>query len=107
YIYRFLERPVTRALAEAQQQRRVTIDGLNGQLSSVPLNSLHQNNKVRFVFPELTKLGPSDIPAGASVMARVDKDSQGNLGLFTDEPLSAGNDIVPKEVNLLVVFNKG
>src|SRR5436309_1605245 len=54
-IYRFLERPVTRALAEAQQQRKVTIAGLNGELSAVPLNSLHQNDKVRFVFPELTK----------------------------------------------------
>jgi len=106
YIYGFLERPVTRALAQAQQQRKVTIDGLNGQLSSVPLNSLHQNDKVRFVFPELTKLGPSDIPAGASVMARVDKDSQGNLGLFTDEPLSAGNDIIPKDVKLPIDLNK-
>src|SRR6266852_2804319 len=94
YIYTFLERPVTRALAEAQQQRKVTIAGLNGELSTVPLNSLHQNDKVRFVFPELTKLGASDIPAGASVMARVDKDWQGNLGLFTDESFSAGNDII-------------
>ena len=106
YIYGFLERPVTRALAEAQQQRKVTIAGLNGELATVPLNSLHQNDKVRFVFPELTKLGPSDIPAGASVLARVDKDSQGNLGLFTDEPLSAGNDIIPKDVKLPIDLNK-
>src|SRR5439155_23316630 len=106
YIYGFLERPVTRALAEAQQQRKVTTAGLNGELATVPLNSLHQNDKVRFVFPELTKLGPSDIPAGASVMARVDKDSQGSLGLFTDEPLSAGNDIIPKDVKLPIDLNK-
>jgi len=105
-IYSFLERPVQRALNNAQQQRKVTIAGLNGELSTVPLNSLHQNDKVRFVFPELTKLGPADIPAGASVMARVDKDSQGNLGLFTDEPLSAGNDIIPKDVKLLIDLNK-
>jgi len=106
-IYSFLARPVTRALAEAKQKRKVTIAGLNGDLSTVPLSSLRQNDKVRFVFPELTKLGPTDIPAGASVMARVDKDSQGNVGLFTDEPLSAGNDIVPKDVNLLIDLNKG
>src|SRR5258708_26353025 len=35
-------------------------------------------------------------------MARLDKDSQGNLGLFTDERLMAGNDVVPKDVRLLI-----
>src|SRR6185436_17124901 len=85
YIYSFLARPINRALAEAQQARQVTIAGLNGQLSAVPLNSLHQNDKIRYIFPELTRLGPASIPAGASVSARVDKDAQG-LGLFTDEP---------------------
>ena len=106
YIYGFLERPVQHALNEAQQQRKVTVAGLNGVVATVPLNSLHQNEKIRFVFPELTKLGPSDIPAGASVLARVDKDSQGNLGLFTDEPLSAGGDIIPKDVKLPIDLNK-
>jgi sec-independent protein translocase protein TatC len=105
-IYTFLERPVTRALAEAQQQRKVTIDGLNGQLSTIPLGSLHQNDKLRFVFPELTQLGPASIPAGASVMARLDKDSQGNMGLFTDEPLTAGNGVVPKDVKLPIDLSK-
>lgn len=106
YIYSFLARPINRALAEAQQQRQVTIAGLNGPLSTVPLNSLHPNDKLRYVFPELTKLGPASIPAGASVMARVDKDSQGNLGLFTDEPMTSGNEVIPKDVNLLVDLNK-
>src|ERR1043165_7159141 len=40
YIYNFLARPINRALAEAQQQKKVTIAGLNGQLSTVPLSSL-------------------------------------------------------------------
>src|ERR1051325_2169311 len=106
-IYNFLARPVQRALAEAQQQRKVTIAGLSGQVSIVPLGTLHQNDKIRFVFPELTRLGPATIPAGASVMARVDKDTQGNLGLFTDEPLSAGNDVVPKDVKLPIDLSKG
>ncbi|HYX29643.1 MAG TPA: twin-arginine translocase subunit TatC [Pyrinomonadaceae bacterium] len=107
YIYRFLEAPVNRALAEAQQQRRVPVAGLNGQLSTLPLNSLRQNDKIRYAFPELTRIGPVSIPAGASVMARVDKDAQGNLGLFTDEPLSAGNDIVPKDVKLPIDLSTG
>jgi sec-independent protein translocase protein TatC len=106
-IYSFLARPVQKALAEAQQQRKVTIAGLNGQVSIVPLGSLHQNDKIRFVFPELTRLGSASIPAGASVMARVDKDAQGNTGLFTDESLSAGNDIIPKDVKLPIDLSKG
>ena len=64
YIYNFLERPVNRALAEAQEQRRVPIAGLNGQVSTVPLNSLHQNDKLRYAFPEPTRLGTISIPAG-------------------------------------------
>ena len=106
-IYNFLARPINRALAEAQQQRQVTIAGLNGQVAAVPLSSLHQNDKVRYAFPELTRLGPVSVPAGATVMARVDKDSQGNLGVFTDEPLTAGNEIIPKDVKLPLDLNKG
>jgi sec-independent protein translocase protein TatC len=106
YIYDFLQRPVQRALAEAQQQRRVPIvAGLNGQLATVPLNSLHQNDKIRYAFPELTRLGSIPIPAGTSVMARVDKDAQGNLGLYTDEPLAAGSDLLPKDVKLPIDLN--
>lgn len=106
YIYSFLARPINRALAEAQQARQVTIAGLNGQLSSVPLSSLHQNDKIRYIFPELTRLGPASIPAGASVLARVDQDSQG-LGLFTDEPLTSGNEVIPKDVKLPLDLSRG
>src|SRR6476646_7287658 len=74
-IYNFLARPVNRALAEAQQQRQVSIDGLYGKLSTAQLNSLKQGDKIRFVFPEPIRLGSASIPAGASVVARVDKDS--------------------------------
>lgn len=106
-IYNFLARPVQHALAQAQQKRQVAIDGLNGKVSTLPLSSLQQNDKVRFVFPENTRLGPASIPAGSSVVARVDKDSAGNIGLFTDEALTAGNDVVPKDVRLPVDLNKG
>jgi sec-independent protein translocase protein TatC len=106
YMYRFLERPINRALADAQQQRKVTITGLNGELSTVPLNALHQNDKLRYVFPEPTRLGGIEIPAGASVMARMDKDSQGNPGLYTDEALLAGGDVVPRDVKLPLDLNK-
>src|SRR5260370_41079277 len=68
HIYNFLARPVQRALAEAHQKRRVTITGLNGQVSTVTLASLKPNDKIRFVFPDATVLGPASIPAGASLM---------------------------------------
>jgi len=105
-IYNFLARPVQQALAEAQQ-RRIGIAGQSGQLALGSLSSLRQNDKLRFVFPETTRLGSAAIPAGASVMARVDKDSQGKLGLFTDEPISAGREVVPKDVLLPVDLNAG
>ena len=105
YIYDFLARPVTKALAEAQQQRKAPIDGLNGQVSTVLLNSLHQNDKLRYAFPEPTRLGLISIPAGTSVMARVDKDAQGTLGLYTDEPFSVGTGLVPKDVKLPIDLN--
>src|SRR5437588_10139887 len=48
-IYNFLARPVQRALAQAQQRRRVTIAGLNGQVSTLPLSSLKKDDRIRFV----------------------------------------------------------
>ena len=106
-IYNFLARPVLRALVEAQQQRRVNVVGPNGQLSTMTVNSLKPNDKLRFVFPDLTRLGPAAIQPGTSVLARVDFDSQGQVGLFTDEPLLVGNDVIPKDVKLPIDLNRG
>ena len=102
-IYSFLAVPVERALAEAQR-RQVPIAGLTGSEAILGLGSLKENDVGRYVFPEETKLGTSLIPAGASVTARVAKDAQGQLGLFTDEPIYAGNTVIPKGVRLPVDF---
>ncbi|MBA3569328.1 MAG: twin-arginine translocase subunit TatC [Pyrinomonadaceae bacterium] len=102
-IYSFLAVPVERALAEAQR-RQVPIAGLTGNETILGLSSLKENDLGRYVFPEETKLGTSVIPVGASVTARVAKDAQGQLGLFTDEPLYAGNTVIPKGVRLPVDF---
>jgi sec-independent protein translocase protein TatC len=98
-IYSFLAAPVERALAEAQRQQ-VPIAGKTGNETIVPLATLKENDTGRYVFAQETKLGTSLIPAGASVTARVLKDSEGKLGLFTDEALYAGNTVVPKGVRL-------
>jgi sec-independent protein translocase protein TatC len=98
-IYSFLAAPVERALAEAQR-RQVPIAGHTGTELIGSMTSLKENDSGRYVFAEETKLGTSLIPAGASVTARVMKDSEGKLALFTDEALFAGNAVIPKGVRL-------
>lgn len=98
-IYAFLAAPVERALADAQR-RQIPIAGQTGTEMIGALTSLKENDAGRYVFPEETKLGTGLIPAGASVTARVFKDAEGKLALFTDEPLFAGNAVIPKGVRL-------
>ncbi|HEY7783893.1 MAG TPA: twin-arginine translocase subunit TatC [Pyrinomonadaceae bacterium] len=102
-IYNFLAVPVEQALADAQQ-KKVAIAGLTGQETIVPLSTVKDGETGRYVFAEETRLGSSLIPAGASVTVRVAHDSQGQIGLFTDEPIYAGNTIIPKGVRLPVDF---
>jgi sec-independent protein translocase protein TatC len=99
-IYAFLAVPIEHALADAQR-RQVPISGLTGNEKILPLTAVKDNDLGRYIFSEETKFGTSVIPAGASVMARV-KESQGQLALFTEEPLYAGNTIIPKGVRLPV-----
>src|ERR1051325_832945 len=103
HIYNFLALPVKQALAEAQR-RELPVGGLTGQERVLPLSALKENDTGRYVFGEATKIGQSMIPAGASVMARVMRDSQGQLGLFTDEAVLAGNTVIPKGVRLPLDF---
>lgn len=103
-IYRFLAAPVNRALAEAQRQQ-VPISGYSGGETIATMTSLKENDSGRYVFADETKLGSSLIPAGASVMARVLKDGQGKLALYTDEALYSGNAVIPKGVRLPTDLN--
>jgi sec-independent protein translocase protein TatC len=98
-IYAFLAAPVEHALADAQR-RQVPIAGQTGTEMISALTTLKENDTGRYVFAEETKLGTSLIPAGASVTARVVKDVEGKLALYTDEPLFAGNTVIPKGVRL-------
>ena len=102
-IYRFLAIPVDKALAEAQQ-KRIDIAGISGNETITPVSSLQKNDIGRYVFVEETKIGAVSIPAGASVTAKYTEDATGHLGLFTDEPLYAANQILPKGVRLPVDF---
>jgi sec-independent protein translocase protein TatC len=103
-IYAFLAIPVERALAEAQR-RQVPIAGLQGNETILPVSNLKEGDLGRFVFNEETKLGTTVIPAGATVRARVAKNANGELGVFSDEPLYTSGDIIPKGVRLPLDFN--
>jgi sec-independent protein translocase protein TatC len=101
HIYNFLARPVQKALAEAQR-RDVALSGLNGPESALQLGSLKEGDSGRYIFSETTKMGPGVIPLGATVLAKALKDSDGNIALYTDEPLIAGSTVIPKGVKLPV-----
>ena len=102
-IYSFLAVPVEQALAEAQR-REVPITGVTGGEKILPLSSIKENDTGRYIFAEETKIGTSLLPAGTAVFARALKDANGQLWLFTDEPLYAGNTVIPKGVRLPLDF---
>ncbi len=105
YIYNFLARPVQHALAEAQR-RQLPLGGMTGHEQIQRLSDLKEGDVLRYTFSESTKMGTSVvIPPGTSVLAQVAKDSNGNTGLFMNEPLIAGNAVVPKGVRLPIDFN--
>src|ERR1044071_5987023 len=99
HIYNFLALPVKRALAEAQR-RELPVGGLTGQETILPNSALKNGDTGRYVFENTTKLGASVIPTGACATAKVHKDAQGNLRLYTDEALYAGSTVIPKGVML-------
>ena len=103
-IYNFLARPAQDALAEAQRREFPLENGLTGGEKILPLNNLKEGDAGRYVFDVATKLGMVVVPPGTTVDTRVAKDANGNPGLFTNEPLFAGNAIVPSGVRLPVDF---
>ena len=103
-IYNFLSAPVNHALAEAAQ-RPVPLQGLSDGVQILPLRSVSEGDAGRFVFAETTKLGLSVIPPGTSVAARVARGPDGQLGVYSDEPIFAGSSVIPKGVRLPADFS--
>lgn len=99
YIYNFLAKPVEHALAEAAS-RAVPLEGLTAQEAILTNGSLKEGDVGRYVFRQTVRFGPSTVPSGVSIMARVAKDNQGRVGVFTDEPLYTGDAVIPKGVRL-------
>ena len=101
YIYAFLEVPIRRALSEAERQE-LPVKGLTGDEKVLPLVSLKEGDRGRFVFDRATKLGASVVQPGTSVESSVNRDSEGIVGLFTEEPIYTVNAVIPKGVRLPV-----
>jgi sec-independent protein translocase protein TatC len=103
-IYNFLAVPVQQALGEAQR-REISVEGLTGNEKILPLSNLQEGETGRYVFDRATKLGISMVAPGTSVSSIAYKDREGNLRLFTNEPIYTGNAVIPKGIKLPIDFN--
>ncbi|HEY0426337.1 MAG TPA: twin-arginine translocase subunit TatC [Pyrinomonadaceae bacterium] len=102
-IYNFLAIPIQEAIAQ-QQNRQIPVKGLTGDEKILTLENLQENDTGLYIFDQDTKLGVSFIPKGASVQAKAARDGEGNLKLYTDEPIYTSNAIVTKGVELPADF---
>lgn len=102
-IYNFLSIPVRRALSEAGR-RQAPVAGITGNETLLPIEQVGEGQTGRFVVTKETSLGGALLPAGTSVMARIGRDAQGNLGLFTTEAIITDNAVIPEGVRLWLQF---
>lgn len=100
-IFNFLSIPIRRALSEAER-RNLPVKGLTGDERILPLSNLQAGEKGLYVFDRATKLGVSVIAPGTSVYAVVGNDSEGIVGLFTNEAILTNNGVIPSGVRLPV-----
>jgi sec-independent protein translocase protein TatC len=98
-IYNFLSIPIRQALSEAER-RSVPVEGLTGDEKVLPLNNLQEGDTGRYVFDQATTLGVGVVSPGTSVLAKVEIDAKGKIGLFTEEAIITGNAIIPKGLRL-------
>lgn len=105
YIFQFLSVPVNRALAEAQR-REIPYEGLSGNEKILPLSQLKEGDRGVYVFERATKMGATVASPGTSVDSIVSKDNQGNIGLFTAEPILTSDSIIPQGSRLPFDFEK-
>lgn len=94
-IFQFLSIPINRALAEAQR-REIPFEGVTGNEKVLPLTALKEGDKGVYVFSRATKIGTTVVAAGTSVDSVVGTDTQGQTGLFTNEPILTADSIVPQ-----------
>ncbi len=104
-IYDFLSVPIRRALSEAARTE-LPISGITGQEKILALAEIKEGETGRYIFDRSTKLGPTVVSPGSSVLAKVSRDGEGKLGLFTTEELITNNAIIPAGVRLPPEFDE-
>lgn len=98
-IFRFLSVPIVRALNESQR-REVPLKGQTGDEKVLPLNSLKEGDRGRYVFSEATKLGTGVVQPGTSVNSVVGTGPDGSVVLYSDEAIFTNDSVIPKGVVL-------
>ena len=85
YIYNFLSIPIRRALSEASR-REIPVKRIDrSRERSLPLDQIKEGDAGRYTFDRTSKLGAAVVIAGTSVQAKLSRDFNGQLGLFTTE----------------------
>lgn len=105
-IFNFLSVPIRVALSNAER-RELPISGITGTERIMPLSAIQEGEKGRFAFDRSTTLGVSVLQPGTSVLAVAAMDSEGNLGLYTAEPIITNNAVLPAGVKLPIVLAAG
>lgn len=102
-IYDFLSVPIRRAISEAERVQ-VPVEGIDGPRTVVAGSNLNEGDEIRYVFDRSSKIGPSVIAPGTTVLARAARNNEGVLGLYTAEPIFSGNAVIPEGVRLPAVL---
>jgi len=100
-IYDFLSVPIRQALSEVER-RDLPLAGRTGNEKILPLNTVAEGDKGKYVFDRPTTLGATVITAGTTIEAVAALDGEGKLGLFTTEPIYTNNGVVSSGVRLPV-----
>ncbi|PYS89680.1 MAG: twin-arginine translocase subunit TatC [Acidobacteria bacterium] len=104
-IYDFLSIPIRRELSQ-QARRELPVKGVTGQEKILSIENVVEGDTGRYIFDRATKLGTTVLTPGTSVLARVSRDSEGKLGLFTTEQLLTNNAMIPAGVRLPLEFDE-
>lgn len=98
-IFDFLSVPIRRGLSQAER-RHLPVSGITGEEKLLPISDIKEGEGGRYTIGRDTAIGAVLLPAGTSVSARVSRDAEGKIGLFTTEPILTNNAVVPAGVRL-------
>ncbi len=102
-IYNFLSIPIRKALSGAER-KQLPVSGKTGQEKILPISEVKEGERGRYVFDVDTAVGGTVLPRGTTVEAEVGRDAEGNIGVFTTQPILTNNAIVPSGFRLPIEY---